>query len=77
VSGIYSRKFYCRNQFGETEQKILVRLSRTDGESINRFRKTECNNFDEALPKLLKQDRKDHVPVSGPLLIITLVLPQL
>jgi len=39
VPGIYSRKFYYPNQCGETEPKILVRLNRTDGESINRFRR--------------------------------------
>jgi hypothetical protein len=51
-----------------------MRLNRTDGESINRFRKAERSDFDETLFKLLKQDRNDYVPLSGPLLIITLVL---
>jgi len=77
VSGTCSRKFYYLNQFGETEPKILVRLNRTDGELINRFRKAKRSGFDEALLNLLKQDRNDNVPVSGPLLIITLVLPKL
>ena len=77
MSGICSRKFYYPYQFGETEPKIFVRLNRTDGESINRFRKAERSGFDEVLLNLLKQDRNDHVPVSDPLLIITLVLPKL
>lgn len=77
MSGICSRKFYYLNQFDETEPKILVRFNRTDGESINRFRIAERSGFDEALLNLLKQDRNDNVPVSGPLLIITLVVLKL
>jgi hypothetical protein len=77
VSGICSRKFYNPNQFGETEPKLLMRLNRGDGESINRFRKAERSGFDEALLSLLKQDRYDHVPESDPILIITLVLLKL
>jgi len=41
-----------------------------------RFRVPERNDVDEALLKWFKQQRSDNVPVSGPLLMVTFLLPK-
>jgi hypothetical protein len=43
---------------------------------IKRFRKPEGSDFDEALLKSFKQQRSVKVPVNGPILMITFVLPK-
>jgi hypothetical protein len=44
---------------------------------MGRFRKPEISDVDEALLKWFKQERSNNVPVSGPLLMITFVIPKL
>lgn len=40
------------------------------------FRMPERNHIDEALLKRFKQQKNDSVPMSGPLLMVTFVLPK-
>jgi hypothetical protein len=55
--------------------KIISEFEK-NGVNIMPFRKPARKDVDEALLKWFKQQRCDNVPVSGPLLIITFVLPK-
>ena len=58
------------------EPKLLVRLKR-NGSRIKRFRKPEGSDGDKAVLKRFKKEISVNVvPVSGPLLMITFVLPE-
>jgi len=62
-------------RFRKTEPRLLVSVNRTDREK-KLFRKPERIYVIKVLLKWFKQQRSDNVPVSGPVLMITLVFPK-
>jgi hypothetical protein len=74
VPGIWSRKFFDPN---ELEKQILsISAFEQNGWRIKWFWKPELSDDDNELPKWFKQQRSDNVPGSGPILMITFVLPK-
>jgi hypothetical protein len=60
------------------ENKIkIINVFENSGSSIKRFGKPGRSDVDEALLQRLKHDRSGNIPVSGSLVITTLVLTQL
>jgi len=73
------RDFSLVNSTVQTIRKDITKMNSTpeqNGSRIKRFRKPERSDVDEALFKWFKQERSDTVPVSGPLVMITFILPK-
>jgi hypothetical protein len=59
-----------------TNRNKIISATEQNGLRLMQFQKPERNGIEETLLKWLKQDRSENVLVSGPLLMITFVLPK-
>ena len=59
-----------------TNRNKIISATEQNGLRVKQFRKPEWSGIEEALLKWLKQERSENVLVSGPLLMITSVLPK-
>ena len=77
MSGIRSGKFYDPNDLKKNNRTTVTSAFERNGSRIKRFRNPERIDIDKAVPKWFKEEISVNVaPVSGPLFLITLVVPE-